>query len=119
MPLVLFAEGLLSGHASGWSGSPTAVQGIEKTSIQCPSLPDLGSHLQGSVRSVALVAELHLVSVPSSTLVGVYAVRRSLSLRRFVKEFFATVDPLSMRQRLRNEIRQAEHEVRGMASNVR
>jgi hypothetical protein len=72
-----------------------------------------------AVRSVALVAELHLVSGPASTVVGVYALRRSLSLRRFVKEFFATVDPLSMRQRLPNEIRQAKHEVRGIASNVR
>jgi hypothetical protein len=40
---ITVAECLLSGAATGWSGSPTAVQGIEKTSIQCPSLPDLGS----------------------------------------------------------------------------
>jgi hypothetical protein len=32
----------LSGKAKDSNGSPTAVQGIEKTSIQCPSLPDLG-----------------------------------------------------------------------------
>src|ERR1700681_2857316 len=34
---------LLWRQPTGCSGSPTAVQGIEKTSIQCPSLPDLGS----------------------------------------------------------------------------
>jgi len=37
----------------------------------------------------------------------------------FRERVFRDIDPLSMRKRLPNEIRQAEHEVRGMASNVR
>ena len=36
-------------------------------------------------------AELHLISVPSGTLVGVYAVRRSLSLQGLVADYGVTV----------------------------
>src|SRR5206468_3760026 len=47
----LSVEGRFRGEADGRlrraydrEGSAAAVQGIEKTSIQCPSLPDSGSH---------------------------------------------------------------------------